>query len=131
MKTKDNEINKILDRAKNYRKDLSKSMNEFGNFKNLKVEELQKEFQEERNEFKIEDKRNIFVQCKITKDEANKGCIRKIRYNRITTKETTESNEIFTKIPKGTKVGQNIVIYGEGNYVKELNKNSDLIIEII
>ncbi len=130
MKTKDNEINKILDRAKNYRKDLSKSMNQFGNFKNLKVEELQKEFQEERNEFKIEDKRNIFVQCKITKDEANKGCIRKIRYNRITTKETKESNEIFTKIPKGTKVGQNIIIYGEGNYVKELNKNSDLIIEI-
>lgn len=130
MKIKDNEINKILDRAKNYRKDLSKSMNEFGNFENLNVEELQKEFQEGRKEFKIEDKRNVFVQCKITKDEANKGCMKKIRYNRITTNEIKELKEIFAKIPKGTKVGQSIVIYGEGNYVKELNKNSDLIIEI-
>ena len=130
MKTKDNEINKILDRAKNYRKDLSKSMNEFGNFENLNLEELQKEFQEGRKEFKIEDKRNVFVQCKITKDEANKGCMKKIRYNRISTNQIKELNEIFTKIPKGTELGQSIVIYGEGNYVKELNKNSDLIIEI-
>lgn len=130
MDTNDNKINELLDRAKNYRNELSKSSNEFGNFENLITEELQEIFQKGRNEFKIEDKRNVFVQCRITEDEVKKGPMKKIKYKRINENGNKETNEILIKIPEGINVGQSIVIYGEGNYVKELDKSSDLIVEI-
>lgn len=130
MNINDKKINELLDRTKNYRNNLSKSMNEFENFNNLNVEELQNVFQEERNKFKIEDNINVFVKCKIAKKELQKGCMKKIKYNRINENGKKETNVIDVKIPSEIQTGQKIIIYGQGNYIKELNKNSCLIIEI-
>lgn len=130
MNINDKKIRELLEKTKNYRNSLEKSINEFGNFKdvfeNFNVEELQEKFQKERDTFKIEDKRNVFAKCSIEKD----GCIKKVKYKRINENGKKEENEILVKIPKEMKAGQRIIMYGQGNYVKELNKNSNLIIEI-
>lgn len=94
------------------------------------LEELQKIFQEGITQFKIQDKRNVFVQCNITKDEVNRGCMKKIKYNRINENGKKELKEIFVKIPEGIKKGQSIIIYGEGNYIEKLSKNSNLVVKI-
>ena len=120
-------LNELLGRRKNYRDDLSRTINEFEEFD---LEELQKSFQEGRNEFEIADNRNVFVQCKITKKEMQEGCTKKIKYNRINENGKQESNIIDIKIPSQVQIGQRIIIYGQGNYIKELNTSSDLIVEI-
>lgn len=130
MKVNDNKINELLSREEKYRDSLSKSMNNFGNFENLKLEELQKIFQEESSQFNIDDKRNIFVQCKIKENSINKEYIKKIKYNRVNKNGKKEVNEILVKIPIGIEAGQSIILYGKGNYIKELNKNSNLIVQI-
>ena len=94
------------------------------------IEELQEIFQKERDTFKVEDKRNVFVKCSITKDEINKGRMKKIKYKRINETGKKEQNEILIKIPEDIKVGQSIIMFGQGNYIKELDKNSNLIIKI-
>ena len=130
MNVNDSKINELLNRVQNYRNDLSKSIEQFGNLKNLDLEELQKSFQEENNVFEIEDNRNIFIQFKMTKEDANKGCMKKIKYTRINENGKKVTNEIEIKIPKGMQKGQEIILNGEGNYIKELNKNSNLIVKI-
>ncbi len=127
MNVNDSKINELLKRAQNYRNDLSKSIEQF---ENLDLEELQKSFQEGNNVFEIEDNRNIFIQYKITKEEANKGCMKKIKYTRINENGKKVTNEIEIKIPKGIQKGQEIILNGEGNYIKDLNKNSNLIVKI-
>ena len=130
MNVNDSKINELLNKVKNYRNDLSKSIEQFGSLENLDLEELQKSFQEGNNTFKVEDNRNIFIQCNITKEEANKGCIKKIEYTRINENGKNVVNDIEIKIPKGIQKGQEIILFGEGNYIKELNRNSNLIVKI-
>ncbi len=130
MEVNDSKINELIDRANEYRSDLAKTTDEIKIFSDLNLEEIQKIFKEKSDNFEIKDKRNVFVQYNITEDEANNGCMKKIKFNRININGKKEVNEIFIKIPAGIKRGENIIMYGEGNYIKELNINSDLIVEI-
>lgn len=81
-----------------------------------------------KHETNLSDKNNIFVSCKITKQEAEIGCTKKIKFNRIT-KTGFKENAINIKIPTGIKNNQNIILIGNGNYLKE-NKYSDLVIKV-
>lgn len=73
--------------------------------------------------------------CKISKEEAKKGCEReiKIKRNFFDKKENKLKNKkvkIRVKIPKEIKQGQSILIYGEGNEHKKLNKGN-LLVKIV
>ena len=58
------------------------------------------------------------------------GCTKKIKYNYIREDGKKENNIINVKIPKGIQKGQSIIFYGDGNYIKELDKRSNIIIKV-
>ena len=76
-----------------------------------------------KNTTDLTDKNNIYVSCKISKNEADIGCTKKIKFNRLTA-TGTEENSINVKIPAGIENNQNIVLIGNGNYLKD-SKYSD------
>ena len=91
---------------------------------------IQQEFEKNKPEVNINDKNNVFIVCRITKQEALSGGIKKIKYNQICENGKKEKNIIDVKIPKGIQNNQKIIIYNNGNYVKNENKMSHLIIKI-
>ena len=73
--------------------------------------------------------------CKISKEEAKKGCEReiKIKRNFFDKKENKLKNKkvkIRVKIPKEIKQGQSILIYGEGNEDKKLKDKYSKILQV-
>lgn len=126
MKINDSEITNLINRAKNYRNGLSSSLEDFRNI--IDLEELQSDFQ--KGEFNIEDERNVFVECKITEEELTKGSTKIIKYNQINEVGKKKENEILLKIPQNIKEGQKIILHNQGNYIKEENKWSHLIVEM-
>lgn len=134
METKDQEINKILEKAENYRKELNKS--KFETFKandlndDMSLSEIFEEFFEKSNKANLDDKNNVFLTYKLSKEEALNGCEKEIKYKYINEEDKKITRKQKIKFPKNIKDGQNIAIIQNGNYIKELNKYSDLIITV-
>lgn len=107
--TNDNlkEIKDLLDRAKSYRAELSKPALDDTFIKDLKLDDDTKEIA-------VNEKDNIYVNCRITKKEAITGCIKIIK---------TENRKIQVKIPAGIENGQKLILKCAGN--------SDLIVNVV
>ena len=133
MEIKDEKTNEILENSKKYRKQLVSNMN---NFINLEKEfaDFEKVFEENFNIDKkdayLNEKNNIFLKCKISKQEALNGCIKKIKYKQICEDGKKRLNIINLKIPNIIQNNQSIILYNNGNYVKEKNQMSNVIIKI-
>ena len=98
--------------------------NEFG--------ELYEIFNQAFNQKKKSDltnKNNIYLSYKITKQEADNGCKKKIEYTQITKDGTENIITVEVNIPAGIQNNQDIVLVGNGNYLKD-NKFSDVVIKI-
>lgn len=133
MEIKNEEINQILEKSKEYRKQLASNMNsfmntgkEFADFEKV----FEKSFNKDIKNIDLNNKNNIFLKCKISEQEALNGCTKKIKYNYLREDGKKENNIINVKIPKGIQKGQSIIYYDQGNYIKEINKRSNIIIEI-
>lgn len=137
MEIKDEKINDLLKRTKEYRKNLSNSkFNTFEdkNFKDKDFGDLgdifKSFFENAKENFDMNDKDNIYLKCKISKDKALEGCMKKIKYKQINQKGIKEIKKIDLKIPSNIKDSQSIVLHNEGNYIKEKNVISDVVVEI-
>ena len=133
MEIKDEKINQILKRSRKYREQLASNMDSFINtekeladFGKVFEENLKKDIKN----IDLNDKNNIFLKCKISEKEALDGCTKKIKYNYICENGKKENNIINVKIPKGIQKDQSIILYGDGNYIKELDKRSNIIIKV-
>ncbi len=80
--------------------------------------------------FDIEDKRNIFVECTITSNEAINGCYKKIKFSQINEFGKKEKSIISVKIPPKVQTGQKIVLREQGNYISDEKRRSNLVINI-
>ena len=97
-------------------------------FEKMNLEELKKIF--DKDKVDLNDKNNIFLKCQISKQEALNGCTKKIKFMQICENGKAKQSEMDVKIPKGIQKGQSIVYYNQGNYIKELEKRSNIIIRI-
>ena len=129
MEIKDEKIKKILENSKKYREQLASNINSFINSEK-ELADLEKNFNMNEKDIDLNDKNNIFLKCLVTHQEALNGCTKKIKYNYICEDGKKKNNIINVKIPKEIQKGQSIVIYGNGNYIKELDKRSNIIIKI-
>ncbi len=133
MKTKDEEINKILDRAEEYRKQFQKKEShvEAISFNDdLDFGEIFDEFFKLHNKLNYDDKNNVFIKCKLTKENLKNGCTKIIKYKSIDKNNKRISKKIEVKFPKQLSVGQKVIIAGCGNYIKENNAYSNLVITV-
>lgn len=133
MEIKDEKINEILEKSKKYRENLASNID---SFKNTEKEFdcigkiFEEEFKRNAKEFNINDENNIFLKCKISKQEALNGCTKKIKYKQICEDGKERQNMIDLKIPNAIQNNQSIVLYNNGNYIKEKNQMSNVIIKI-
>ena len=72
---------------------------------------------------------NIQEKYYITRDEAITGCTKTLTYTKLNRFHKEIETNIQFNIPSGIKNGQDIVLEGKGNYMKD--RYSDLIIKII
>ena len=86
-------------------------------------------FEKNKQEF-LEDEDNVFLECKISKQEALNGCIKKVKYNQISENGKKQKNMLNVKVPKEIENNQKIIIYNKGNYIEQKNKWSNVIITI-
>lgn len=109
--TNDNfkEIKDLLDRAKSYRAELSKPALDDTFIKDLKLDDDTKEIA-------VNEKDNIYVNCRITKKEAITGCIKIVK---------TKNKQIKVTIPAEIENGQQLILKGAGTGY------SNLIVSII
>ena len=82
-----------------------------------------------KKEVDVDNINNIFVQCNITKKEAENGCVKKIKYIRKTANKNNQKETIEVIIPKGIAEKRNLVIKSKGNYLED-NTYSDLVIKV-
>ena len=133
MEIKDEKINQILEKSKEYREQLASNMNDFINSKK-ELADFENCFEEIFNksmkEVDLNDENNIFLKCKITDQEALNGCTKKIKYKHICEDGTRKNNILNVKIPKGIQDNQKIIFHNEGNYLNSENKKSHLIINV-
>lgn len=73
------------------------------------------------------DENNIFINCKLNKNE----CKKIIKYKRKEKNNKRTFKKIEVKIPSDIKEEQKIIIHGCGNYIKEKDNYSDLVINIL
>ena len=133
MEIKDEKINKILEKSKKYREQLASNMNSFINTEKELADfgkVFEENFKKDIKNIDLDDKNNVFLKCKISEKEALDGCTKKIKYNYIREDGEKENNIINVKIPKGIQKNQSIILYGDGNYIKELYKRSNIIIKV-
>lgn len=119
-------IQDLIDRAERYRTEVTKLKLDNIFIKDLDLTDIMKQHQTETD---IHDKDNIYVECKVKKEEVTRGCTIPIKVNRINDKGNKKKNIIKVKIPSNIENGQHIVIREEGNYIN--NRYSDLIIKVI
>lgn len=103
------EIQDLLDRAKSYRAELSKPALDDTFIKDLKLDDDTKEIA-------VNEKDNIYVNCRITKKEAITGCIKIVK---------TKNKQIKVTIPAEIENGQQLILKGAGTGY------SNLIVSII
>lgn len=97
-------------------------------FEKMHLEELEKIFN--KDDIDLNNKNNVFLKCQLSEQEAIDGCTKKIKFMQICENGKIETNEIDVKIPQGIKNASSIVCYGQGNYIKEQNKRSNVIIKV-
>lgn len=119
-------IQDLIDRAEKYRTEVAKSKLDNSFIQDLDLTDIMKQNQTETD---IHSKDNIYVECKIKKEEVTRGCTKTIKINRINQNGNKEKNIIQVKIPSNIENGQHIVIRENGNYIN--NRYSDLIIKVI
>ena len=132
--TKDEEINKILARAEEYRKQYDKKFNKEENVDfdiNTDIGDIFKAFFETQPCNNYSNENNIFINYKLNKNEAKNGCKRIIKYKSREKNNKQTFKKIEVKIPSDIKEEQKIIIHECGNYIKEKNKYSDLVINIL
>ena len=83
------------------------------------------------NDYKVEitTSGNIEEKYYITKDEAITGCTKTLTYTKLNRFHKEIETSIQFEIPKGIRNGQDIILEGKGNYMKD--RYSNLIIKII
>ena len=64
-------------------------------------------------------------------NELKNGCTKNIKYKFRDKNNRNIIKRIEVKIPKNIQEGQKIIIYGCGNYIKERNQYSNLVINIV
>ena len=134
IKTEDEEINKLLNRAEEYRKKMKE--NEFQE-KSIKLQidtnlgDIFKCFFQGKKKLDDNSKNNIFINYKLDKNELRNGCLKIVKYKSTEKDNKKLSKKIEVKFPPNTKMGQKIIIYHGGNYIKETNSYSNLIITIM
>lgn len=119
-------IQDLIDRAEQYRTEVTKSKLDNSFINDLDFTDIMKQHQTETD---IHSKDNIYVECRVKKEEVTRGCTKPIKISRINDKGNKEKNIIQVKIPSNIENGQHIVIRENGNYIN--NRCSDLIIKVI
>lgn len=121
------DIQDLLDRANKYRQNL-KPLETKINMEEHFMTDIDFNFI---NKYEIEiiTSGNIQEKFFITKDEAITGCTKTLTYTKLNRFHKEIETSINFQIPKGIRNGQNIVLEGKGNYMKD--RYSDLIIKII
>ena len=113
----------LINRAENYRNELNKQLLTFENFDNT--------FGDLNNiDVDIKSKDNIFVNCKLKLNEAQNGCVKKLKIKRLINCNKVVKEQINVRFPAGIKNMQSIVLKQRGNYIKNKQKYSDLIITV-
>lgn len=120
------DIQDLIDRAERYRTEVAKSKLDNSIIQDLDLTDIMKQNQTETD---IHDKDNIYVECKVKKEEVTRGCIKPIKVTRIDQNGNKEKNIIQLKIPSNIENGQHIVIKENGNYIN--NSYSDLVVKVI
>ena len=125
-KSKENEFDDIIERAESYRKELAKSelIQDLSVIKNIFNSNFKNK---QKADATSED--NIYIDCRITAEEAKCGYSKIIKYSRINKDNKKVKNVITVNIPKGIQDGQIIVLCNEGNHL-ENEKYSNLVISI-
>lgn len=132
--TKDEELNKILARAEKYRSQYNEKFNIEKNAKfNLgnDIADIFEAFFGTKVKTDYNDKSNVFINCKLNKNEIKNGCTKIVKYKAMERNNKVIVKKIEIKISTNIKEGQKIIIRECGNYINEKNKYSDLIINIL
>ena len=119
-------IQDLIERAEQYRTEVAKTKLDNTFIQNLDFTDIMKQHQTETD---IHSKDNIYVECKVKKEEVTNGCTKPIKVTRIDQNGNKEKNVIQVKIPSHIENGQHIVIKENGNYIN--NRYSDLVIKVI
>lgn len=120
------DIQDLIERAEQYRTEVAKSKLDNSFIQDLDLTDIMKQNQTETD---IHSKDNIYVECKIKKEEVTRGCTKTIKINRINQNGNKEKNIIQVKIPSNIENGQHIVIRENGSYIN--NRYSDLVVKVI
>ena len=131
---KDEEINKILARAEKYREKYNERSSTEKNVKfeiNTDIGDIFKAFFETQPCNNYSNENNIFINCKLNQYEIKNGCKKIIKYKFRDKANKKITKKLEVKIPKDIKEEQKIIIHESGNYIKEKNKYSDLVINIL
>ena len=134
IRTNDKEINRILDKAEEYRKQFQEniySKNSIDFETNIDWGDIFETFFDKNNRLDFEDKNNVFINYKLNKKELEEGCIKKIKYKIKDKNNKIITRKVEVKFPSGISEKQKIVISGCGNYKKENNSYSNLIITVL
>lgn len=105
---------------KYYTEDKSNSSCEKKDFKDFEdFGELFSEFfkaSDEERRASLSNPNNIYVNCKLNKLEAQKGCYKTVKFKRNSESGKKENIKYDVKIPADIKDGQKILIHNEGNH---------------
>lgn len=134
IRTKDEEINKILDKAEEYRKQFQENVYHKNPIKfdiNTDFGDIFEAFFHEEKKLDYKDKNNVFINYKLNKEDLKNGCTKIIKYKSKDKYNKIIARKIEVKFPPCISEGQKIIISGCGNYKKENNSYSNLIITIL
>ena len=101
-------------KEKQYYNSNGEQFNGFYDFDDL-GEIFQEFFKDSKTENVMDNPNNIYVTCKIKKEDAIKGCKKYIKIKRKLEDETIKKENIHLKIPNNIKSKQQIILKGEGN----------------
>ncbi len=130
---KDEGIDKILNKAEEYRKQYQKKVyhkNTINSDFDKHLGDILKKIFQRENRFNYDDKNNVFINYKLSKEDLKNGCTKVIKYKATEKNDKKNSKKIKIKIPPNMSAGQKIIISNCGNYVKESDSYSNLVITI-
>ena len=98
-------------------------------FDNIDLEEIiGKHIKEKSTKELLLSENNIYVKCKITKEEALTGCNKEVENKDI---EEKKYNKITVKIPPKIKDGNIIIVRNSGSITRKNKEEGNLIVEIV
>ena len=129
MQTRDKEINKILNRAEEYRKQFQKSETKVIKPRfDIDFEEIFKVFF---SKVDSTNENNVFIKYKISKKDIKNGIIKNLKYKVMDKENKKITKTIDVKLPQKLPKKQKIVIAECGNYISKKNRYSNLVITLI